>query len=506
MDFYSEIEQRGLGHLLKEVPYSFQKFYNSNKVYKILDQLKDDHYGKVLIYGDYDVDGLMFSLIAKDALDSMGIKNYMICPYTKRTHSLDKNAVRFCIQNHFNYFIIGDTGSSELDTLKMLEKYGIKLIVLDHHNTNYSYNDFGETAIINTILDNKIVGYNKFAYSGAALGYVVFDDYLASRGFKHLDNVEAYAVVSLYSDCMDMSNELNRALYYKARQIEQSNLPKYIKHFMNEFQSFNARFIGYWFAPRINASFRAENFTLLNKYFLADSIDAIEISHCVSAINDLYQNARSNVNVLTDLVDVEVLNYFVVSDLKTAEAKGLAGIYQMQNYTGLVANKLAERYGKSAIVYCEYNYEYKGSFRDLYGRNYLPVFQKIGFAQGHNSAFGLKIDLFSLDQYLDTLRHIDEKHFIAEINAPIIIDYNYALPDEGLIRDIALYNEFSGYKTPVCYLQKSLIGDMPERKTPYNYKYAWGEFYIQSDFPITFGTKMLVKPIISKNIKLLYQR
>ena len=47
---------------------------------------------------------------------------------------------------------------------------------------------------------------------------------------------------------------------------------------------------------------------------------------------------------------------------------------------------------------------------------------------------------------------------------------------------------------------------MPERKTPYNYKYAWGEFYIQSDFPITFGTKMLVKPIISKNIKLLYQR
>ena len=31
MDFYSEIEQRGLGHLLKEVPYSFQKFYNCIK-------------------------------------------------------------------------------------------------------------------------------------------------------------------------------------------------------------------------------------------------------------------------------------------------------------------------------------------------------------------------------------------------------------------------------------------------------------------------------------------
>lgn len=506
MDFYSEIDNRGLRHLLEQVPYSFVKFCQSDKAYAILDQIREDSHCKVLIYGDYDVDGLMFSLIAKEALDSMGVKNYMVCPYTKRTHELDKNAVRFCIQNHFNYFIIGDTASSELDAIRMLEQYGIKIIILDHHNTRYSYEDFGSTAIINTTIENSVAGCAKYAYSAAALGYVFFDAYLHERGLKHVDNTEAYAVVSLYSDCMDMSNELNRALYYKARALEQIELPKFIQHFMNEYQAFTARFIGYWFAPRINALFRAENFKLLNKYFLSDSIDAVEISHCVSAINELYQNARNNVKILTDLVDVETLDNFVIADLKSIENKGLIVMPELQNYTGLVANKLAERYGKSAVVYCEYNYEYKGSFRDLFGRNYLSVFQKIGYAQGHNSAFGLKIDLFSLNQYVDKLRHIDKKHSIQEINAPIIIDYNYAVPDDGLIRDIATYNEFSGYRTPVCYLQKSLIGNMPERKTPYNYKYEWGDFYIQSDFPINFGSKMLIKPIISKNIKLLYQK
>ena len=135
MDFYKILEERGLSSLLRVELYNYVDFENSHTVYSVLDSLRSEPQKRVLIYGDYDVDGLMFALIARDFVRSIGCKNYEVFRYEHRTHELDKNAVRYCIQNHFNYFIIGDTASSDMDSLKMLRSYGIQVIVLDHHNT-----------------------------------------------------------------------------------------------------------------------------------------------------------------------------------------------------------------------------------------------------------------------------------------------------------------------------------------------------------------------------------
>lgn len=209
---------------------------------------------------------------------------------------------------------------------------------------------------------------------------------------------------------------------------------------------------------------------------------------------------------MSDIVDYEELDHFVYSDLESAYEKSGFHMRNVQNYTGLVANKLSERCGKTAIVFCEYEGLYKGSVRDLFGKNYLKIFKQLGFAEGHNSAFGIKIRLFELQRYLDRVKRIDEKFYVSDMNEPIIIDHEYVTPDTGLIEDIARYNEFSGNSVPICYLNKRLIGAMKEYKSAYYYKYAWGDYYIQSDYPILFGTKMLVKPIISGQTKLLYQK
>lgn len=506
MDFYKELEVRNLTSLLHRELYSYVSFENSFTVYRIFDELRNNPQKKVLIYGDYDVDGLMFALIARDFIKSLGCKNYEVFNYEHRTHELDKNSVRYCIQNHFDYFIIGDTASSDMESMRMLCSYGIKVIVLDHHNTEYGYRDYPEIGIVNTTIENKILGEKRYAYSAAALGYVVFDAYLNQCGLQFKENAEAYALVSLYSDCMDMSNGLNRAIYYKATELSRESLPKYIKHFMNQYQKFSARFIGFWFAPRINSMFRSEHFSVLNNYFFDESIDAIKISEYVSTINECYQTDRNNVMLLSDIVDYEELNNFVYSDLESAYEKGGFRMRNLQNYTGLVANKLSEKCGKTAIVFCEYEGQYKGSVRDLSGKNYLKLFKQLGFAEGHNSAFGIKIKLFELPRYLDRVKRIDDKFFITDMNEPMLIEHEFANPDNGLIEDIALYNEFSGNAIPICYVQKRLIGAMKEYKSAYYYKYQWGDYYVQSDHSILFGTKMLLKPIISGQTKLLYQK
>ena len=207
------------------------------------------------------------------------------------------------------------------------------------------------------------------------------------------------------------------------------------------------------------------------------------------------------------LVDVTEYNHFVFADLATAESKHHHLIKKAGNYTGLVANKLSERYSKTAIVVCESTKYYKGSLRDLYSRAYLPLFKRICFAAGHNAAFGLKINLLELNSFLNKLERIDTLFSIENIaNEPIIVEHEYANPDPALIEDIALYNEFSGSTIPVAYISKRLVGYMPYERNSYYERYEWGDtYFIQSDYKIDFGTKMIIQPIRSGRTKLLYQ-
>jgi single-stranded DNA-specific DHH superfamily exonuclease len=508
MDFYVALRERGLQDILRPVEYKMSQYHNFPAVANFLDELTVNPHKRCLIYGDYDLDGLVFILETLGIMKTISFDNYEVFRYRQRTHELDREAVRYCIQNRFDYFIIGDTGSSALETLRELTNYGVKVLVIDHHVPDYNYEDYPENvAIINTVLENRICEENRYEYSAGALAYTIYDTFAKTRGYSFEQGYCAYALISLYADCMNMANALNRAIYYRARELEREELPPFILHFMNEYQSFNKRFIGFWYAPRINALFRSESFDILNKYFFDESLDAIQRSTLIASINSIYEDCRDKTKLLVDLVDVTEYNHFVFSDLATAESKHHHLVRKAENYTGLVANKLSERYNKTAIVVCESTKYYKGSLRDLYSRAYLPLFKRICFAAGHNAAFGLKINLLELNSFLNKLERIDTLFSIENIaNEPIIVEHEYANPDPSLIEDIALYNEFSGSTIPVAYISKRLVGYMPYERNSYYEKYGWGDtYFIQSDYKIDFGTKMIIQPIRSGRTKLLYQ-
>ena len=507
MDFYEMLESRDLVSLLHKVEYQPINFHNQGKVNAYLDDMRSHPEASVLIYGDYDLDGAMFIKSTESAIKKMGMTHVDVFRYRKRTHELDREAIRYCIQKKYEFFIVGDTASSDYGTLKMLKSYGIKVLVIDHHVTTYDYEDFDniDVRIVNTVLENNIVAREIYKFSAGALAFCVFDTYFHLRNLTPLKEEVAYAVVSLYGDCMDMSNIFNQSLYYKAISLQRNELPKYILHFMNEYQCLSARFIGFWLAPRINALFRSENFDVLNKYLFDDST-AINKIDLIESINSIYEQNRNMVKLLSDLVNVEEMEHFVICNLRTASEKSNVPFSNLQNYTGLVANKLSTRYGKTTVVYCSYQNTYKGSVRDPYSRNYLPIFQQLCYAGGHGPAFGLVIRPFEITAFLKRLLVIDQHFHIEAIgNEPIIIDYNYSEPDDGLIYDIALYNEFSGSFLPVVYLRKQFIGRMKYNKTDWGCSYSWGEYYIHSDYPIEFGKFMLIKPIWGNKIKLKAQ-
>lgn len=499
MGFYEILEEQGLSDLLQRVPYEQPNFQNWLDVRRAFGDIVDNQ-RSVFIIGDYDVDGLMCNLIISEGLRRLGVKNYDIFQYHKRTHLLDPRGVQQCIQGHYDYCIISDCGSHDISLLRKLLSYGVKVILLDHHRTMTSYerySELGDISVINTTLESP-----RLYLSAGALCYCVMHQILADYSIDE-GGLSVYAAISLFADCMDMRDKLNRSIYYVATTAE---IPGNIQMFMNKYHKLNARFINFWYAPRINAMFRSENLAVLNKLYLTSGALASDLAACLDEINTQYEVLRDMVTCVADLIEVEELDTFVIGNLNTVNSHYDIKKYSLWNYTGLIANKLSDRYSKTGFVFCNNGNFMKGSVRDLYGRDYLTTFTQLCAAEGHSSAFGTRIQLLEFEEFMQSLRRVDKKFAITTVpNKPIILDYPYMNPDSALIEDMANVNEFSGASVPQFLLRKQRIGDLRERKTDYGFQYRWGDYIIQSKYAIGFGRQMLLRPYKSYSTKLQVQ-
>lgn len=499
-NFYDILYDSHHFDLLKPVPYTELVFHNTEIVNQaLLDIVKNDK--KVLIYGDYDPDGLFCVRIAYEALKMFGCIKVSIYNYKYRTHDLDELAVMECIQSMPDYFIVCDTGSSDLDKIKLLLSYGIRVIVLDHHNTRFNYKDFNQVPIINTTLENQILGNTTYELSAGALTFCVFDTFAKSIG-KNVKALSAYATVTLYSDCMNMTNPINRSIYYLAQSFNRNELPPKIQMFMHENSCFYSRFIQFRLVPKINSIFRTEKFEYINACFFADKINAAAVARCLESIETIYTSNREMVMSVSDTIDYVELNNFILADLKSVDDFFKIEENKLYNYTGLIANKLSDRCGKPAVVYCPMGNYYKGSFRDISGRNYLQIFKQFCNAGGHNAAFGIKIPYWEFESFLQNFKRLDENFPISELqNKPIILDYSQVHADPKLIRDISIYNEFAGQDVPLFYLRKVFSANMSGGKTRFYYLYNWDGCTLQSSFPLSVGDSMLLQPIRNNSLR-----
>lgn len=517
MSFYEILAEHNAIEILDYVPYDKIFFTNTEKInYYLKDIIANNR--TVFIYGDYDIDGLCSAIICYDSLIEFGCDpdNINIYNYKRRTHKLDDLAVVECIQKKPDYFIICDTGSSEIQKIKKILNYGIKVIVLDHHNTIYTYDEYEKQfenyefkpAIINTTIENAIYKIDnnvsdRYSLSAGALIFCVMDTF-ASLVNVSITRLSAYALISLYSDCMNMSNKVNRSIYFLAESLSKDDLPSKIRIFMHDRSCFFSRFIQFKFDPVVNAAFRSEKFEYINSIFFDKMADAAFVSRSIEAIQIIYKNNREMVSAVSDTIDYVEMHNFVLADLRSVEPLIMVDENKLYNYTGLIANKLSDRCEKPAIVICRMRTFYKGSFRSIKRENFLQIFKQFSKAEGHKSAFGIEIPIFEFDNFIKSLTSLDERFVTEKIdNSPIVIQYNNLIPDIKLLNEISLYNEFAGQELPEIYLKKVFTANISGGKTKYYYLYRWGDCIIQSNHGLNVGNTILLKPFRNSSTRAL---
>lgn len=332
---------------------------------------------KIIIYGDYDCDGISATSILVKTFEKLNYKaSYYIPIRYSDGYGLNVNNVEKIKKAGFSLIITVDNGISQHDAIKRANELGMDVLVVDHHEIPDTPVD--ALAILHPVVSNisniyGSGGYMALFLSAGLLGY--FDDYLVT-----------IAGLSVISDLMELKG-YNRDVV----RLAINNLEKYkYKPLVSLLDSpiINEKSFSLEIAPKINAVGRLvedKNINLLVKYLTSE--DENEINKLCAWIKNNNELRKTLTKEAVDALPKDLNDDGIVLKLDIKE--GLVG---------LIANRLMNEYNVPAIVFTKDSSNdelIKGSIRSKEGFNVQKAFESLSkymvAGGGHALAGGLTI-------------------------------------------------------------------------------------------------------------------
>lgn len=398
---------------------------------------------KVLVYGDYDADGICASTILYNCLKEYGIEPIVTVPEREDGYgiSLD-NLLQINDNTPINLVITVDCGISEKEKIESLKSNGIDVIVTDHHEPP---EDLPNCLIINPKTKGEIYPFDGLC--GAGVAYKVGCALIGEKADKYLD----FVAVATIADSMQLVGE-NRDLVYEGLKLFAPNKIRLaFKYLIGESdKQVTSQVLAYQIAPRINAGGRMGDATSSLKLFISE--DANEIFDIAVKLNAYNMQRQTE----SERVYKETRKIINQTDVIYDPIICVKGEGWNSGVIGIVSSKLVEDYARPVIVFAEQDGKYKGSARSVDGVNIHNLISAvssslIGFG-GHAQAAGLSIEKENFEDFKKQLNAsakeiLGDKFFTKttycdwEIKEPISLDF---------AREISLLEPFGvGNKKPV---------------------------------------------------------
>ena len=300
-----------------------------------------------VVFADYDVDGMTAGYIMTDFLLKIGCMAMVKYPERNDGYGLSVEFAQELIQSGADLTVITvDNGITAIKPIKLLKQHGIETIVTDHHERGAVLPD---CIICDPWLDTESEKTTGKALCGAAVAWKVctlVEAMLEEERKCQINICESYLPfvgIGTVADVMPM-NEENRALVKIAlAEINKRNPHVFIKSMKNSFDlnHITAKDIAWSIAPKLNSASRMGNTQLAAMSFFGQTEGDI--------YNNLIEVARLDKQrkALSDKAIEEALS--------TMNENDSVCIFDGSDYphgiNGIIAGRLAEQYGKPAIVY-----------------------------------------------------------------------------------------------------------------------------------------------------------
>ena len=354
---------------------------------------------KIVVYGDYDIDGLTATALLLDALRSFGFENIeafipsrFIEGYGMTNEAIDKIA-----DSGAKLIVTVDCGSSSAKEIAHAKKLGVDVIVTDHHEVIAKR----PTAI--AVINPKIAG-DKYPFKDLAGVGVAFKLVQALQTkLTGLDSGQEKWLLDLVAlgtvcDSVLLTDENRTYVYWGLKVMGKSKRPG-LKALMAIASidpiKVNAQSLGFGLGPRMNAAGRLETAQFaLDMLVSSDPMLALEKAQVLDTMNKVRRKDQDK--ILAEAI-IQADQYESDPVLVVSSPGWNHGI------VGIVASKLLEKYQKPAFVLQELGDESKGSARS-YGD--FSVVEAIVASQdvissggGHHFAAGVNLPTKNIDAF-----------------------------------------------------------------------------------------------------------
>ena len=382
---------------------------------------------RIIIYGDYDVDGITSVTVLKSFLEERGITVAEYIPNRlEEGYGLNKIAIEEIVKQKYTLMITVDCGISANEEVEYANQLGIETIITDHHEPG------NELPNAIAVVDAKRKD-NSYPFRNLAGVGVVFKLIQALSIELNLDEKEYLKYLDIVcigtiSDIVPLVDENRVIVKLGLKLVEQTkNLGLKAILQASGYNKIDSNTISFGVAPRINACGRMGHQEEALKLFLSKNPDeVIELTQKLNEYNKLRQDIEKN--IYTDAITQ--IEKDKLSDKNTIV---LMGKNWHHGVIGIVSSKITELYFKPSILLCEEDDYGKGSGRSIPGFDLYEALtecqgsiEKFG---GHSMAVGINVKKDKLQEFKEQLEEIAVQKHIEDIVPILKIDMQVSLDD-----------------------------------------------------------------------------
>ena len=356
---------------------------------------------KVVVYGDYDVDGVTSATVLVGVLKELGLEAEVYLPerlnegYGLNTQALDKLHANGC-----QLVITVDNGTVAVDEIAHANRLGMEVVVIDHHEPH------GEMPEAVAIVNPKIKD-SKYPFKECAAVGVV---YHLARVLVGEDEAQKYLElvgIGTIADVVPLVED-NRVFAVEGlRRLNSTNRPglqALIAIAGISGKELEAYHIGFQIGPRLNAAGRIDHAKLAFDVLNASNIkEASAFAENLNNLNSSRQELSSQMLIAAQ-VQAEAGNKKVIVVGSERWSIGVAGI---------VAGRLVEQFAKPALVFEFKDGKAKGSARSVDGVHLVELIGEVEELVeqfgGHAKAAGLEVELARFDEFKTAIEQRAEK-------------------------------------------------------------------------------------------------
>lgn len=389
---------------------------------KLAKELKD----RVLIFGDYDVDGVSATSIMLKALKIYGIKaeyylpNRYIDGYGLTNAVIDKIASIYSP----NLIITVDCGISCYKEVEYAKNLGIEIVVTDHHEIPEIIPD---TIVVNAKLPNQDYPFMELCGTGVAFKFAQ-----ALLGEREAEQFLPETAIATIVDIVPLLGE-NRTIVTKGLKLCERYLPIGLKLMFKEYDipitKPNATDISFKIGPKLNASGR-----------MGDAGDSLKIyfeTNPVTIKKDLEKIKKHNTKrqeICNKIYD-DCEKALTKMDMRNQRVITLASKSWDKGVLGIVCSRLVEKYHKPTFLFAQEGELLCGSGRSINDINIHELLSSLKDILetfgGHSMAAGLTLKRSNYEQFTNKINAFALNNINDEVYIPIKY-YDQDIADEEI--------------------------------------------------------------------------